>query len=176
MYVLPTSLLKSCADVFGPPSLRSQTHLSTRKSSRICSRFYQVTPLLKKTALTHRTWRIYRLITNLDIIGKIFEPLAQKQLRQHIEQSPNVGSRLSACRTLHSNEAAMTGVGNDLLSTSRQTPAILLVLNISGAFRHSRSQSKALRPCSPSMITFFAGFSHICPVASSSSPSAVDPP
>ena len=77
----------------------------------------------------------YRTITNLNTMGKILERLAQKQLRRHIEQSPNVGSQQSAYRALHLTETAMTKVVSYLLSaTDRQTPAVLLALDISAAF------------------------------------------
>ena len=60
----------------------------------------------------------YRPITNLNIIGKIIELLAQKQLRRHIAQPPNVGSQQSAYRALQSTEKAMTKVVNDLLTAT----------------------------------------------------------
>ena len=65
----------------------------------------------------------------------IIERLAQKLLRRHIEKSPNIRSQQLAYNALHSTKMAMMKVVNDLLSaTDRQTPAILLALDIRAAF------------------------------------------
>ena len=77
----------------------------------------------------------YRPITNLSTIGKILERLAMKQMRSHMEDSPNLDPQQSEYRALHSTETAMTRVMNDLLSAKySKSPSVLLSLDISAAF------------------------------------------
>ena len=51
----------------------------------------------------------YRPITNLNTIGMILERLAMKQMRHHMENSPNLGPLQSVYRALHSNEMVKGG-------------------------------------------------------------------
>ena len=133
-------------------------------------------PHMKKPGADTEDKANYRPITNLNTIENIFERLAQKQHRRHIEESSNIGSQQSVYRALHSTETTITKVVNDLLSqqiakheqycwrwTSVQ-PSILLTTIIC---------SNAPGPCSASTMLFFIGCSPISPVANSSFPSAV---
>ena len=101
-------------------------------------RYFKVgngTPLLKKPGTDTVDTANYRSITNLNTIGMLVEHIVQKQLRRHIETSPNVGPLQSAYRALYSTETAMTRVVSDLLTaTDSRTPSVLLSLDISAAF------------------------------------------
>ena len=164
-------MLKSCADVFGPLITRLANTSFREGIFPDIFKIGQVTPLLKKPGADIVDMANYRPITNLNIRRKILERLAQKQLRRYIEQSPNVGSQQSAYRAFHSTETAMTKVVSDLLSaTDRQTPAVLLALDISAAFdMHDHQRLLARATTSP-----FVGCSPTCPVVSSSSPLEVN--
>ena len=77
----------------------------------------------------------YRPTINFHTIWKLLERIVQKQLRRHIEVSPNVAPLQSAYRALHSTETAMARVVNNLLTaTDSRTPSVLLSLDSSAAF------------------------------------------
>jgi len=95
----------------------------------------QNTPLLKKPGADTKDPVNYRPITNLNTISKILERLANKQLQEHLPLSPNFNTSLSAYRSFHSTETAMTKVVNDLLTAvDSGNPTIILSLDISAAF------------------------------------------
>ena len=87
--VLPSSLLKSCSDVFAPVIARL-ANLSFSEG-RFPTRYKvaQVLPLLKKPGLDKSAPMKYRPISNLCTVSKILERLALSQLRPHLLESAN---------------------------------------------------------------------------------------
>jgi len=69
----------------------------------------------------------YRPIINLNIISKILEHMANKQLQEHLPLSQNFNTFQSAYRSFHSTAAAMMKVVNDLLTAVNSgKPSIIL--------------------------------------------------
>ena len=96
MDAIPTSLLKSCADVFAPLIARLAA-LSFREG-QFPSRFKiaSVTPLLKKPGLDSEVPGNYRPISNLNNISKILEKLFLRNIIDHVScSSPSFNSSLS---------------------------------------------------------------------------------
>ena len=133
--VLPTSLLKSCVDVFAPIIARI-ANLSFA-SGRFPSVFRtaQVLPLLKKQGLDHMTPGNYRPISNLNTISKLIERLVLGRLKQHIQDSGSFDVLQSAYRTGHSTETALVSVLDSLFTTiDNKKITVLIGLDISAAF------------------------------------------
>ena len=85
---IPTSLLKSCTDIFAPLIIRLAA-LSFR-DGQFPSRFKiaSVTPLLKKPGLDSEVPGNYRPISNLNNISKILERLFLRNIIDHVSSSP----------------------------------------------------------------------------------------
>ena len=87
---IPTSVIKSCADVFAPLI----THLAKLSFSegKFPSRYKtaSVTPLLKKKDLDSDVATDYRPISNLHTISKMFERLLMARIRPHVESCRNL--------------------------------------------------------------------------------------
>ena len=133
--VLPTSLLKSCVDVFAPVIARI-ANLSFA-SGRFPSVFRtaQVLPLLKKQGLDHMTPGNYWPISNLNTISKLIERLVLGRLKQHIQVSGSFDVLQSAYRTGHSTETALVSVLDSLFITiDDKKITVLIGLDISAAF------------------------------------------
>ena len=108
MDFVPTTIIKSCADVFGP-LIATLANLSFAEGKfPDMFRAGQVTPLLKKPGANTADMSNYRPITNLNTIGKILEHLAMNQLRRNMESTSNGAPLQSAYRAFHSTETAMT--------------------------------------------------------------------
>ena len=135
MDYIPTTVLKGAADVFGH-IIANLTNLSFSEGVFPSSfKVGQVTPVLKKPDASTEDMANFRPITNLNTIGNILKRLAMKQMRSHMGNSSNLGSKQSAYRDLHSTETAMTRVVSDLLTaTDSRSPSVLLSLDISAAF------------------------------------------
>ena len=109
--VLPTSLLKSCADVFSPVITRLAN--LTFAEGRFPSRYKnaQVMRFLKKADLDSSNPANYRTISNISTISKVLERLALIQLRPHLLNSTNFSEYQSGYRrTGHSTETALLEV------------------------------------------------------------------
>ena len=132
--VLPTSLLKSCVDVFALV-IAHLTNLSF-SSGQFPSVFRtaQVLPLLKKPGLESLSPGNYRSISNLNTISKIIERLVLGRLKQHISESGNFDVLQSAYRAGHSTETALVSVLDNLLSSIDGKKSVVLIgLDISAA-------------------------------------------
>ena len=104
---IPTSLLKSCADIFAPLIARLAALLF--RDGKFLSRFKiaSVTPLLKKPGLDSEVPGNYRPISNLNNISKILERLFLRNKIDHVSSSPRFNSSKSAYRKDHSTETVL---------------------------------------------------------------------
>ena len=142
MDAIPTSLLKSCADVFGPIIARL-ANISFR-DGRFPKIFKtaQITPLLKKPGLDRSVSANFRPISNLNTISKVLERLVLNRIRPHLDESGNLSHLQSAYRAGHSTETALLRVLDDLYSAiDGGRPTVLVSLDISAAFDMVRHES-----------------------------------
>ena len=128
MDAIPTSLLKSCADIFAPLIARLAA-LSFRDGQfpswfKIAS----VTPLLKKPGLASEVPGNYRPISNLNNISKILERLFLRNIIDHVSSSPSFNSSQSAYRKDHSTETALLRLLNDIYCAADRKSRSLLIL------------------------------------------------
>ena len=132
--VLPTSLLKSCVDVFAPVIARLANLSFTSGKFTSVFRMAQVLPLLKKQGLDHMSPGNYRPISNLNTISKIIERLVLGRLNQHIHGSGSFDVLQSAYRIGHSTETALVSVLDTLFTTiDNMKITVLIGLDISAA-------------------------------------------
>jgi Reverse transcriptase (RNA-dependent DNA polymerase) len=132
---IPTSLLKSCTNIFSPLIAKlanlsfSQGHFPSFLKTA------QVTPILKKPSLNPDDPASYRPISNLNTIGKLLERIALTRLRPHILSCPNFSPFQSAYRPGHSTETAALKIVNDLnLTMDAGGVSLLLTLDLTAAF------------------------------------------
>ena len=86
--IVPTSLLKSCSDVFAVVIVRL-ANLSFRDGRfPTCFKLAEVLSLLKKSSANQADPANFRPISNLSTISKVLERLALGQLRPHLLSSP----------------------------------------------------------------------------------------
>ena len=133
--VLPTSLLKSCADVFSPVITRLAN--LTFAEGRFPSRYKnaQVMRFLKKADLDSSNPANYRPISNLSTISKVFERLALIQLRPHLLNSTNFSEYQSGYRTGHLTETALLEVLDGIYTAAdNKQLSVVVGLDLSAAF------------------------------------------
>ena len=133
---VPTSLLKSCADIFVPIIVLlanmpfAEGHFPVRYMKA------QVMPLLEKSGLDSSLPSNFRPISNLNTISKILERLVLIQLRPHLLNSSNFSEyHQSGYRTGHSTETALLEVLDGIYTAvdDKQLSAII-GLDLSVAF------------------------------------------
>ena len=135
MNYISTMVLKSSSDVFRhlTANLANLSFIEGVFPSSF--KVDQVMPLLEKSDASMENISNYLSITNIKTIRKILERHAMKQMRRHMENSPNLGPLQTAYQALHSIETAMARVVNDFLSSSAsKSPSVLLLLDIRVAF------------------------------------------
>jgi len=133
--ILPSSLLKSCADVFAP-AITILANLSLQ-SGKFPARFRtaQVLPLLKKAGLDRSSPASYRPISNLSTVSKVLERLVLARLRPHLISSPNFSRYQSAYRKCHSTETAILEILDGVYTAAdEQQVSVLIGLDLSAAF------------------------------------------
>ena len=108
--VLPTSLLKSCTDIFAPIIAHLANLSFDQGQFPTKFKLAQVLPLLKKPGADRSQPVNYRPISNLSTISKLMERLVLCRLRPHLLSSGNFNSLQSAYRTGHSTETACTAL------------------------------------------------------------------
>lgn len=135
MDFLPTSLLKSCSDIFAP-LLTHLANLSFTEGIFPSSfKIAHISPLLKKPGLDTDDPSNYRPISNLNTISKILEKLFLRRIIDHVHSSPSFSAFQSAYRHFHSTETALIKITNDILASSdAKSPSVLISLDISAAF------------------------------------------
>jgi len=133
--VLPTSVLKSCADVFTPIITRlANMSLQEGKFPSSYKRA-QVLPLLKKSGLDKSTPANYRPISNLSTVSKVLERLVLARLRPHLLGSANFSEYQSAYRKGHCTETALLEILDGVYTAADGKQVTVLVgLDLSAAF------------------------------------------
>ena len=139
MDFVPTIIIKSCADVFGPLIARLANLSFAEGKFPDMFRAGQVTPLLKKPGANTADMSNYRPITNLNTIEKILERLAMNQLRRHMESTPNGAPLQSAYRAFHSTETADEGGERPVNSHGQQETVRAAASGHQRGIRHPRS-------------------------------------
>lgn len=132
---IPTSLLKNCSDAVVP--LTTCIINASFDESVVPSIFKQalVRPLLKKQGLDTDILKNYRPVSNLPFLSKVLEKVVAKRLDVHLETNSLCDTLQSAYRSNHSTETALTRVHHDITSAlDRQSPAVLVLLDLSAAF------------------------------------------
>ena len=133
---IPTSLLKSCADIFSILISHLANLSFTQATFPSKFKLALISPLLKKPGLPKSDLSNFRPISNLNTIGKILERLALARLFPHISISPSFTALLqSAYRKFHSTETALLKLTNDIMETIDSGKiTILTALDMSAAF------------------------------------------
>ena len=132
---IPTSLLKSCADIFSILISHLANLSFTQATFPSKFKLALISPLLKKPGLPKSELSDFRPISNLNTIGKILERLALARLFPHISISPSFCPLQSAYRKFHSTETALLKLTNDILETIDSGKiTILTALDMSAAF------------------------------------------
>ena len=132
---IPTSLLKSCADIFSILSSHLANLSFTQATFPSNFKLALISPLLKKPGLPKSELSNFRPISNLNTIGKILKRLALARLFPHISISPSFCPLQSAYRKFHSTETALLKLTNDIMETIDSGKiTILTALDMSAAF------------------------------------------
>jgi hypothetical protein len=135
MDAFPTSLLKSCADIFTPIIVRLCNLSFSSGRFPTIYRSASVTPLLKKVGLDPDQPANYRPISNLNTLSKILERVFLARLLPHICNSTNFNPYQSAYRRHHSTETALLKILDDTYTNAGLHSATLLIgLDLSAAF------------------------------------------
>jgi len=132
---IPTSIIKSCVDVFAPVITRLAT-LSFREGSfPSIYKIASVSPLIKKKDADRDNPANYRPISNLHTISKILERIFLSRIIHHIEQSPGFNKFQSAYRRGYSTETALLRLLNDVYGAAdKKSRSLLVLLDLSAAF------------------------------------------
>ena len=132
---IPTSLLKSSADIFSILISHLVNLSFTQAAFPSKFKLALISPLLKKPGLPKSELSNFRPISNLNTIGKILERLALARLFPHISIFPSFCPLQSAYRKFHSTETALLKLTNDIMETIDSGEiTILTALDMSAAF------------------------------------------
>jgi exonuclease III len=133
--IIPTSLIKSCADIFAP-IISTLANLSFANGHFPTSfKTAQLLPLLKKQGLNKSELSNYRPISNLNTVSKLLERLALSRLRPQLTGSSNFSKLQSAYRSGCSTETALLSILDGLYQAiDNKETAVLVSLDLSAAF------------------------------------------
>ena len=132
---LPTSVLKSCADIFGGilARLANLSFCEVKFPSKF--KVAQITPILKKEGLNANDPSNFRPISNLNTIAKTLEKLFSTRLTPHVHKSPGFNPLQSAYRTFHSTETSLNKILDDVYrNIDGKKITVLIALDLSAAF------------------------------------------
>ena len=133
--VIPTKLLKSCANALSYPITRLINLSLSDGSFPNDLKHAIVNPLLKKSSLPKDQLSSYRPISNLNFISKLLERVIYSRMCKHLESFPSLSCFQSAYRKFHSTETALLRIHNDLnLAMERSQVSALILLDLSAAF------------------------------------------
>ena len=132
---IPTSLLKSCSNVFSE-LICTLANLSFAEGC-FPAIFKQaiVKPLIKKPGLDKSEPSNFRPISNLNNISKLLERLFLTRFQPHISNSPNFNPLQSAYRKFHSTETSLLNTLDQVYTAADSSqPTVLVSLDLSAAF------------------------------------------
>ena len=132
----PAALLSADIDTFVPFWV-DIVNLSLETGSMDGLKNAIVIPLIKElTSLTDtENFKNYRPVSNLLYISKIIEPVFDKRLHEHMVRNCLLMDKNYGYEKNHSTELSLLKVVNDLYeSFDRNTPAVLVLLDLSAAF------------------------------------------
>ena len=133
--LIPTSLVKECADILTTPITKIVNYSITEGSFPNCFKMAYVTPLQKKPSLDRNIHKNYRLVSNLSFISKLIEKVVAKQLNEFISLEGLLNVNQSAYKSSHSTETALLKIQNDIaLSVDSRKAVALTLLDLSAAF------------------------------------------
>ena len=98
-----------------------------------------VTPLLNKSTLDPQVHKNYRPVSNLPFTSKILERVVLRRLLDHLSDTKLHEPHQSAYRSIHSTEASLVRVSNDILISLDNKKAAILVLGLISGIRYHRS-------------------------------------
>ena len=132
---IPTSIIKSCSEIFSILITRLAT-LSFRDGSFPgCYKTASVTPLLKKKDLDRDNPANFRPISNLHTISKVLERLFLSRINAHVEGSTHYNQFQSAYRRGFSTETAILRMLNDVYcAADEKCRSMIVLLDLSAAF------------------------------------------
>jgi len=132
---IPTSLIKSCSDVFSDIICQLANLSFSQGKFPSSFKLAYVSPLLKRPGLDPSLPANYRPISNLNNISKILEKLFLVRLQPHVTSSLNFNPLQSAYRPLHSTETALLFTLDSIYRAADQGhPSVLVSLDLSAAF------------------------------------------
>ena len=133
--VLPTWLLKSCADEVVSTFTEIVNVSLAQGSFPTALKKAVVTPVIKKQSLDPNDLKHYRPVSNIKTFSKIIEKTVTAQLESHLESNDMNDSYQSAYRPKHGTETALLKVKNDITNAmDDQKVTILVMLDLSSAF------------------------------------------
>ena len=135
MDYVPTSLLKSCSDIFSI-IISNLANLSFAEGHfPNMFKTAEVRPLLKKAGTDDSNFSNYRPISNLNTISKLIERLYLSRIQSHVSLAPSSNMHQSAYKKQHSTETAILKILNDVGQNADTKRATLLIgLDLSAAF------------------------------------------
>ena len=97
-------------------------------------KYAHVIPIPKNQSIDRSTLSNYRPISNLSFISKTIERIIAKQLRTYINNNNILHKLQSAYTTEKSTETSLLHTLNNILLFPKNTPTILILLDLSSAF------------------------------------------
>ena len=97
-------------------------------------KYAHVIPIPKNQSIDRSTLSNYRPISNLSFISKTIERIIAKQLRTHINNNNILHKLQSDYTTDKSTETSLLHTLNNILLFPKNTPTILILLDLSSAF------------------------------------------
>ena len=97
-------------------------------------KYAHVIPIPKNQSIDRSTLSNYRPISNLSFISKTIERIIAKQLRTYINNNNILHKLQSAYTTDKSTETSLLHTLNNILLFPKNTPTILILLDLSSAF------------------------------------------
>ena len=92
-------------------------------------------PLLKKDNLDLNVFKIYRPVSNIHFISKVWEKVAVKRLTNHLDINGLQEDYQSAYKLMHSTDTALLKVKHDISSAlDRHNSVLFVMLDLSAAF------------------------------------------
>ena len=131
---IPTKLLKQCTPVITPWITDIVNESLQTSIFPSCWKQAVVKPLIKKAGLEPE-FKNYRPVSNLNMISKVLEKCAIRQILDYVELNQLIPKYQSSYRRFHSTETSLIRYVNDLLlNMENQKVTMVVMLDLSAAF------------------------------------------